>query len=89
MFVSETIDHNKVAVISRGFIRIRQNKEWLVPVQGGQEGKRNRRALHGDERGPSGSLSQKVTLTTYMRRGCADELVNRDSLTTDSNALTR
>ena len=89
MFVSETIDHNKVAVISRGFIRIRQNKEWLVPVQGGQEGKRNRRALQGDERGPSGSLSQKVTLTTYMRRGGADELVNRDSLTTDSNALTR
>jgi hypothetical protein len=50
MFASETVDHNKVAVISRGFVRIISNKEWRVPGQGGQRGKRNRRALRGDER---------------------------------------
>jgi hypothetical protein len=35
-----------------------------------------------------GVMSQKVTLTMYMRRGCAGGLVNGDSLPIDSNALT-
>jgi hypothetical protein len=42
--------------------------------------------VHGAEQ--LGVMSQKVTLTMYMRCGCAGGLVNRDSLPTDSNALT-
>jgi hypothetical protein len=38
MLASETVDHNEVAVISQGFVRIKSNREWRVrAVKSGKE----------------------------------------------------